>query len=453
MRALRHVRLGLVSIASLLGAASCQQAPTRPGTADTTPPGFLSALVRLEPAAGGPARLDVDLIGPDDVIRTQVGADVALRLSVLAGDADTGLASLTVVSELRWRCRGQPGSPIIGVMQQAPIAFTAFTQPATPRQLFSIDLQADPVAQTGCNRSAGRGAIEISGFVRVTATNGGAPALSDTTRTFVFDYEDAIGPVTGTRLSAGRSADTPYIAECRRKGVPIPPDWSPRSTEWVNHGNVNDAGNNILQPGKGAFVWTYTHPRVRGACIALPRTNGGSRGGLAGIICQSATTGHACFWDSRRRLDNNPGADTPPLDWSTEILRIAELKDATTLTENDLNGPSGSGVCTECHQGENVFIVAPDNPVWASALRTANLGPNFTTRVESSGDVGGGRPRYIPVTGLGGAVRSGWRNPLRPLDPGCGPACHEQPPAFPNPPSPMPPACGSTLATVGNCYR
>lgn len=447
MRPLLRLRLALIVTTTLLGAASCPPSSV-PGSADNTPPGFITALVQLEPAAGGPSRLDVDLTQAEDVIRTQIGSDVGLHLSSAVGDSDTGITNVTVVSELRWRCRFQPGSQVIGVMQRAPIAFTPFTQPVTSNQTFGINLRADPVAQTGCDRSPGRGAVDISGFVRITATNGGAPALSDTTRTFIFDYEDAIGPATGTRLSAGRGTDTPYMAECRRKGVPIPPDWSPRSTAWINHGNVNDAGGNILQPGLGAYVWTYTHPRVRGACIALPRTNGGARGGLAGIICQSATTGHACFWDSRRRLPNNPGADTPPLDWNTEVLRIAELKDAMTLTNNDL---VVSGVCTDCHHGENVFIVAPDNPVWEKVLRTADLGPNFTTRVESSSDTSGGRPRYIPVTGLGGTSRAGWSNPLRPLT--CGPNCHEQPGSFPNPPTRMPPACGSMLSTLSSCYR
>ena len=451
----KSATLTIVVSATLLTAASCPPAPIRPGSPDVSPPGFAAARLGLEPSASGGVRAEFDLNGPDDVIRGQIGSDFALRLTVVAGDPESGISNLSVVSELRWRCRFQPGSEVIGIFESAPIAFDAFQQPATATQPFSINVRADPVAQTGCNRSSGRGPVDISGYVRVTITNGASPGSTDTSRTFIFDYEDAIGPATGTSLSSGRSSDTRYIAECRQKGVPIPPDWSPRSTAWVPHGNVNDANGNILQPGFGAFVWTYTHPRVRGACIALPRADGGARGGLAGIICQSASTGHACFWDSRRRDDSNPGASTPPLDWSSEILRIAELKDAMTLTDIDLNGVNnsgGSGVCTDCHHGENVFVVAPDNPIWTKVLRTADLGANFTTRVEASTDMQGGRPRYIPITGVGGASRAGWSNAFRPMT--CGPNCHEQPnTSFPNPPMPMPPSCGLTLATIAGCYR
>lgn len=52
----------------------------------------MAVRARLELSAGGPARLDIDLNGPDDVIRAGVGSDLGLRLLVVvAGDAVTGI--------------------------------------------------------------------------------------------------------------------------------------------------------------------------------------------------------------------------------------------------------------------------------------------------------------------------------------------------------------------------
>jgi len=240
------------------------------------------------------------------------------------------------------------------------------------------------------------------------------------------------------------------MAECRKRGVPIPPDWNKNTTAWVLHGNLNDDGQNLLQPGIDAYVWTYTDPAVRGACIVLPRGSGGSRGGLAGVICQGAANGNACFWDSRKRDNNNPPAPTPIIDWFNQGLTITELKDATNL-----NDP-GSGRCPDCHRGNNVFLISPDAQAWKKVIKTANVGPTFTTRVEASTDNQGGMPRYIPVTGVGGQQRADWVNTYDAG--GCAGSCHQLSASFTSmgmgpftTPSPMPPLCA--VGGVQNCYR
>lgn len=238
--------------------------------------------------------------------------------------------------------------------------------------------------------------------------------------------------------------DTAYMAECRAQGVPIPPDWAETGTPWINQGNLG-TGSNLLQPGVDAFVWTYSDPAVRGACIALPRGSG--VGSLAGIICQSATTGAACFWDNRRRDDNDPLREMPSLGWLGQQLKISELKDATNLTE------SGSGICTECHRGNNAFLISPDDLTWDKVLRgplVTSPGSTFTTRVEASSDNQGGRPRYVPITSLAGQPpRPGWNNAFQAE--GCASECHEIPTfEFSNIPNPMPPNCSA--GGVENCY-
>ena len=224
---------------------------------------------------------------------------------------------------------------------------------------------------------------------------------------------------------------TDYIRDCRAHDVPIPPDWAETGTAWVMQGTLT---TNLLSPGDYAAVWTYSDPVKRGACIALPRGDG-SPGSPAGIICQSATTGHVCFWDNKLRSVNPEQF----MGWSGLTLRIADLKDGSNLNSS----------CTGCHIGNNVYLISPDDATWGKVLRGPLSGTRtgtFTTRVESSSDVRDGHPRYIPITTL--PERPGWQNNFP--GPGCAGSCHEQPVASFGPP-PMPPAC-ATGGDVNNCY-
>gem|GEM_PF-1991895 len=228
--------------------------------------------------------------------------------------------------------------------------------------------------------------------------------------------------------------ETDYMADCRTHRVPIPPDWAESGTPWVSQGTLTQ---NLLAPGEFAEVWTYSDPTVKGACIALPRGSG-APGTLAGIICQSATTGHACFWDSKLRDDPNQVS----LGWKGIQLEISKLADGSNLKEN----------CTGCHRGNNVFLISPDDPTWAKLLRGPLSGPStgtFTTRVEASSDNRGDHPRYIPITTL--PERPGWENPL-PSGIGCAGGCHENH-VVPGIPQPMPPNCARPSTTdPSKCY-
>jgi hypothetical protein len=245
-------------------------------------------------------------------------------------------------------------------------------------------------------------------------------------------------PVVTITYPTRQDGDTDYMAYCRRQRVPIPPDWAESGTAWALQGNLS-TGTNLLQPGQDAFVWTYSDPVRRGACIALPR--GGA--GQAGIICQSATTGNACFWDNKLTSD---GPSAPILDWRGGTrLTISQLQDGSNLQEN----------CTGCHRGNNVFLISPDDPTWTQVLSgplVTSPGSTFTTKLERSSDMQGDHSRYIPVTYP--ASRPNWVNPFQAG--GCAGACHEIPPLEPsfnfNTPSPMPPAC-AVGGVVEECYR
>lgn len=217
-----------------------------------------------------------------------------------------------------------------------------------------------------------------------------------------------------------------YIDQCRLGLVPIPPNWAEHGTPWVYQGMLT---YNILSPGGVAHVWTYRDPLVRGGCVALPR-DGGEPGSPAGIICQSAATGKACFWDNKLR------SEVPErfLGWSGQTLEIRLLRDGTNLEQS----------CTACHRGNNVFLMTPDDPVWAKLMRDGLTGGTgrFTTRVLASSDYRDGHPRYVPWTGI--PSRAGWENTYTP--PGCAGDCHETPRVSPIAGT-MPPACGTSCST------
>lgn len=229
---------------------------------------------------------------------------------------------------------------------------------------------------------------------------------------------DSHSPVPAQAATASVVSKGNYMETCRAKDVPIPLDWKPSASAWERHGNLHTI---LLTPNaldqvpvddtSFASVWSYASPNMRGACIALGRS-----GGSFQVICQSATTGHACFWG------NDPSS--PSTSWTPETteVQIASLRDPVQ------GFAPGTVPCTECHRGNNAFLYAPDDPTWATVLRPEHARPTFTTRVEQSSDHGQltfgattlNYPRFIPIGGTSVALN----NPL-PTATGCSGSCHE----------------------------
>jgi len=214
---------------------------------------------------------------------------------------------------------------------------------------------------------------------------------------------------------------TDYVARCRAESVPIPPAWSLASPSTWRYQGLLD--NELILASADTHLWTWADPHRRGGCILLPRG-----GGAAGLICQSAITGKACFWD------NIPRTGGGRLDWNTATLDVNNLQDGDSLAEN----------CTGCHRGSNVFLISPDNITWKKVIKqsqsVANAGANFTTRIENSAV-----PRYIPISS-----QSGWNNPSASQCIGC----HERPSVgFSTTPSPMPPNCKTSTTDPTGCYN
>ncbi|OQW30911.1 MAG: hypothetical protein A4E19_09200 [Nitrospira sp. SG-bin1] len=213
-------------------------------------------------------------------------------------------------------------------------------------------------------------------------------------------------------------AEGKYVDSCRAKGVPIPPDWKSSSLEWEAHGNLktilltpNDLDQTPVDHTSFASIWSHAPPQGKGACIALGRSDGSFQ-----IICQSATTGYACFWG------NDPHASSTRWTPDTAEVRLSSLRDPVQGFAPD------TVPCTECHRGNNAFLYAPDDPTWATLLRPEHARPTFTTRVEQSSHYGhltfGATtityPRFIPIGGKSMVLN----NPL-PTTTGCSGSCHE----------------------------
>ncbi len=167
---------------------------------------------------------------------------------------------------------------------------------------------------------------------------------------------DAIGLNTTAMFSTTLSGDQ-YVNECRENDVPTPPNWG--SSKWIDKGTLT---TDFLSISDETRVYAYESALPPGMCIALPRSTGNTITAL-GIICLGQVSSKACFWDNQNNDQPFNITKGDPLDLS-EFAGGAELK----------NG--GGGVCTDCHAGENPYVIHPNtalgNPNLASFPLFAN---------------------------------------------------------------------------------
>lgn len=144
-----------------------------------------------------------------------------------------------------------------------------------------------------------------------------------------------------------------YINECRAAGVPIPPDWG--SASWVSRGVLD---NEFISAASEAEVFVFQSTSPRGICFALPRSNGNTIS-LLGIICQGNDTSKSCFWDNQRnKVQFN-------------IAKGTAVPLSGFAGGADLNGGTG-GVCSDCHAGNNPFIIHPGTVLDVGAILKPN---------------------------------------------------------------------------------
>jgi hypothetical protein len=243
-----------------------------------------------------------------------------------------------------------------------------------------------------------------------------------------------------------------YIDECRLAGVPIPPPIGRLATAsvpgWTIRGEIPPSRQFISQQVLVGSTWVprasaaqvRTFDDANGRCIALPRFTGTGTGPgttveLDGVICLSRTTSKVCFWDnqmSQARFSFGIGTQIP-IGAPDTTINSAGLYQAGGA---ELEGGSG-GVCTDCHAGENPFIIHPDvalgGGVTMGDATIATYAPN----------------RYDPI------VASSWpQNSLShalPYVPTECSGCHQKNRSggrFPHLSSDLPGYCGTILATA-----
>ncbi len=202
-----------------------------------------------------------------------------------------------------------------------------------------------------------------------------------------------------------------YINECISHDVPIPPSigvLDPAGTAgWKSLGFIPTGDQFIV--GTPAEVRSFES--ADGMCIALPRYTNGTLSTvfLDGVICLSQITSKVCIWDNQMSGTgfNFASGDQIP-------IGVADLGvDPSGRYQGggaELEFGSG-GVCTDCHAGENPYIVHPNSNL-GGGLLFGNI-DNAPTNLPTFGP-----NRYDPI------VAGSWaQNQLSQTDPFVPSAC------------------------------
>jgi hypothetical protein len=234
--------------------------------------------------------------------------------------------------------------------------------------------------------------------------NGGGPVRSDLVALLWRE-----GLLTFLSTNAGGPA---YIEQCRAAGVPIPPDWG--NPNWKYLGKL---GTKFISSGIDADLYAFESGAPKGVCFALPRSSGDTIS-LLGIICLGTEASKSCFWDNQQNK------------MQFGIPRNAPVPLSKFAGGADLFNGSG-GICTDCHAGENPFIVHPGQPMDI---------PNLLPKAWSVPLVSPAWPQNQgPTSALSGIV-------LNPGEDSCL-SCHNKPPGrrFPTLSTDTPGYCGVIL--------
>lgn len=182
--------------------------------------------------------------------------------------------------------------------------------------------------------------------------------------------------------TATANSGAAYIAECTAAGVPIPPsigDLSPGA--WTSLGFIPQAEQFIV----GTPAEFRVFENSDGMCVALPRylDNTLATVQLDGVICLSQTTSKVCFWDNQMSGSAFMFAAGTQIPIGVPNLGVDPLG-RYQAGGAELSAPVG-GMCTNCHAGENPYIIHPDADLGGgllmgdlddSPLNLPTFGPN-----------------------------------------------------------------------------
>jgi hypothetical protein len=137
-----------------------------------------------------------------------------------------------------------------------------------------------------------------------------------------------------------------YLSNCRDLDVPVPD--SIFSQGWNNLGTYANPLSNI--PGKPE-IWVKYSEQPVGACIALTHADVDKDYYHLDMICLGKESTNACFFEN----------DIP--DGFGSVIQTQDLRGGRG--PNKVTG----GICSDCHAGENPFIIHPDKAAFAALDR------------------------------------------------------------------------------------
>ena len=190
-----------------------------------------------------------------------------------------------------------------------------------------------------------------------------------------------------------------YMTECLAAGVPVPPSinvMDPSGTAgWRSQGFIPTLEQFI--GGTPAELRTYKSSSPEGMCMALPRYSDATLATVAldGVICLGRQSSKVCFWDNQMAVTPSTGIGTTFSFPATQRIPIG----APDLVVNpagryqaggkEIEFNAAAGICTDCHAGENPYIIHPDTNLGTATWGSLSGSPqNLPTKSVN---------RYIPL--------------------------------------------------------
>ena len=188
----------------------------------------------------------------------------------------------------------------------------------------------------------------------------------------------------GPQFLATTNTKAAYTAECTAADVPIPPpinQMAPTIPGWKSEGFIPTNKQFIV--GTPAELRSFENDK--GMCFALPRYTDSNKTDVAldGVICLSQISSKVCVWDNQM---GGVGFEFPK-DTKIPIGDVDLSVNAAGLYQAggfELNNGTG-GVCTDCHAGENPYVIHPKADLGGGVLMGDLPLPTFSPN------------RYIPL--------------------------------------------------------
>lgn len=211
--------------------------------------------------------------------------------------------------------------------------------------------------------------------------------------------KDAMDDLFEFTLNSGQA----YIDECRDAGVPIPPSINVMDPTglagWRSEGFIDQSLQFIV--GTPAELRSFRSLMPEGMCYALPRYTDATRTRvfLDGVICLGKQSSKMCVWDNKTR-NLMTGVVSAFEFGASEIIPIGvpsvaggRYQGGGAEIEQSLD------VCTDCHAGENPYIVHPDTILRTSPTGTSVRWKHLHQRIWSGDLPSFSVNRYIPLVG------------------------------------------------------